>query len=281
MKKSKIIIGVLSVLVVALAICIVVLVYNNQPTKDNNTQKTSTSDKVKGVYFRKLYGSIGVLKSENTTNDQSTFRTEVYAFNSNTKFLDDISKLSFDNDNVLVKDVIVADHPEKDNDLTKYVVSFKVGFSTEGKYTITNLVYKNDGKTVKYPIGKVSFNYVNGQSVDIKQGISAEITNNEACYSFLETNKKPFTVKGLVSGDNDQFKYTYKKNVKFTPGKQLDYYIKINSNASSADSMVFSPIFEIKMDNSNKVKYLVPFTQIYGGDNNLNYDQIEEYVQNP
>lgn len=35
------------------------------------------------------------------------------------------------------------------------------------------------------------------------------------------------------------------------------------------------------MDNSNKVKYLVPFTQIYGGDNNLNYDQIEEYVQNP
>lgn len=281
MKKSKIIIGVLSVLVVALAICIVVLVYNNQPTKDNNTQKTSTSHKVKGVYFRKLYGSIGVLKSENTTNDQSTFRTEVYAFNSNTKFLDDISKLSFDNDNVLVKDVIVADHPEKDNDLTKYVVSFKVGFSTEGKYTITNLVYKNGGKTVKYPIGKVSFNYVNGQSVDIKQGISAEITNNEACYSFLETNKKPFTVKGLVSGDNDQFKYTYKKNVKFTPGKQLDYYIKINSNASSADSMVFSPIFEIKMDNSNKVKYLVPFTQIYGGDNNLNYDQIEGYVQNP
>lgn len=281
MKKSKIIIGVLSVLVVALAICIVVLVYNNQPTKDNNTQKTSTSDKVKGVYFRKLYGSIGVLKSENTTNDQSTFRTEVYAFNSNTKFLDDISKLSFDNDNVLVKDVIVADHPEKDNDLTKYVVSFKVGFSTEGKYTITNLVYKNGGKTVKYPIGKVSFNYVNGQSVDIKQGIGAEITNNEACYSFLEANKKPFTVKGLVSGDNDQFKYTYKKNVKFTPGKQLDYYIKINSNASSADSMVFSPIFEIKMDNSNKVKYLVPFTQIYGGDNNLNYDQIEGYVQNP
>lgn len=281
MKKSKIIIGVLSVLVVALAICIVVLVYNNQPTKDNNTQKTSTSDKVKGVYFRKLYGSIGVLKSENTTNDQSTFRTEVYAFNSNTKFLDDISKLSFDNDNVLVKDVIVADHSEKDNDLTKYVVSFKVGFSTEGKYTITNLVYKNGGKTVKYPIGKVSFNYVNGQSVDIKQGISAEITNNEACYSFLEANKKPFTVKGLVSGDNDQFKYTYKKNVKFTLGKQLDYYIKINSNASSADSMVFSPIFEIKMDNSNKVKYLVPFTQIYGGDNNLNYDQIEEYVQNP
>lgn len=281
MKKSKIIIGVLSVLVVALAICIVVLVYNNQPTKDNNTQKASTSDKVKGVYFRKLYGSIGVLKSENTTNDQSTFRTEVYAFNSNTKFLDDISKLSFDNDNVLVKDVIVADHPEKDNDLTKYVVSFKVGFSTEGKYTITNLVYKNGGKTVKYPIGKVSFNYVNGQSVDIKQGISAEITNNEACYSFLETNKKPFTVKGLVSGDNDQFKYTYKKNVKFTPGKQLDCYIKINSNASSADSMVFSPIFEIKMDNSNKVKYLVPFTQIYGGDNNLNYDQIEGYVQNP
>lgn len=281
MKKSKIIIGVLSVLVVALAICICVLVYNNQPTKDNNTQKTSTSDKVKGVYFRKLYGSIGVLKSENTTNDQSTFRTEVYAFNSNTKFLDDISKLSFDNDNVLVKDVIVADHPEKDNDLTKYVVSFKVGFSTEGKYTITNLVYKNGGKTVKYPIGKVSFNYVNGQSVDIKQGISAEITNNEACYSFLEANKKTFTVKGLVSGDNDQFKYTYKKNVKFTPGKQLDYYIKINSNASSADSMVFSPIFEIKMDNSNKVKYLVPFTQIYGGDNNLNYDQIKEYVQNP
>ncbi|MCI5599500.1 MAG: hypothetical protein MR360_09385, partial [Ruminococcus sp.] len=120
-----------------------------------------------------------------------------------------------------------------------------------------------------------------GQSVDIKQGISAEITNNEVCYSFLEANKKTFTVKGLVSGDNDQFKYTYKKNVKFTPGKQLDYYIKINSNASSADSMVFSPIFEIKMDNSNKVKYLVPFTQIYGGDNNLNYDQIEEYVQNP
>ena len=279
MKKSKIIIGVLSVLVVALAICIGVLVYNNQPTKDNNTQKTSTSDKVKGVYFRKLYGSIGVLKSENTTNDQSTFRTEVYAFNSNRKFLDDISKLSFDNDNVLVKDVIVADHPEKDNDLTKYVVSFKVGFSTEGKYTITNLVYKNGGKTVKYPIGKVSFNYVNGQSVDIKQGISAEITNNEACYSFLEANKKTFTVKGLVSGDNDQFKYTYKKNVKFTPGKQLDYYVDINSNTTGADTTVFCPLFEIKTENSNQTKYFVPISQTYGGDNNLSYNQIKEYVQ--
>ena len=281
MKKSKIIIGVLSVLVVALAICIGVLIYNNQSAKDNNTQKTSTAHKVKGVYFRKLYGSIGVLQSDDNTNNQTTFKTEVYAFNSNTKFLKDIGKLSFDNDNVLVKDVIVADHPEKDNDLTKYVVSFKVGFSTEGKYTITNLVYKNNGKTVKYPIGKVSFNYIKGQSVVIKQGISAEITNNKACYSFLEANKKPFTVKGLVSDDNDEFQYTYKKNVKFTPGKQLDYYIKINSNASSADSMVFSPIFEIKMENSNKVKYLVPFTQIYGGDNNLSYDQIEEYVQNP
>lgn len=280
MKKKEIIITVLSVLVVALAICVGVLAYNNHQLKStNDPENVSTTHKVKGVYFRKVYGSMGAIHCDDDISNKCTFKTEVYAFDSSVKFLNDISKLRFDNDNVYIAKVVVNDNPEKENGLTKYTVSFTVGFSTEGKYTITNLVYKNGGKTVKYPIGKVSFNYVNGQSVDIKQGISAEITNNEACYSFLEANKKTFTVKGLVSGDNDQFKYTYKKNVKFTPGKQLDYYIKINSNASSADSMVFSPIFEIKMDNSNKVKYLVPFTQIYGGDNNLSYNQIKEYVQ--
>lgn len=279
MKKKEIIITVLLVLVVALAICIGVLVYNNQPTKDNNTQKTSTSDKVKGVYFRKLYGSIGVLKSENTTNDQSTFRTEVYAFNSNTKFLDDISKLSFDNDNVLVKDVIVADHPEKDNDLTKYTVSFTVGFAKDGNYSVTNLVYEDGNKTVKYPMGNIAFAYKMGQPVNLQQGIDTEITNNKIAYYFLGDNKEPFTVKGLVSGDNDQFKYTYKKNVKFTPGKQLDYYIKINSNATGADTTVFCPLFEIKTENSNQTKYFVPISQTYGGDNNLSYNQIKEYVQ--
>lgn len=279
MKKKEIIITVLSVLVVALAICIGVLFYNNQPTKDNNTQKTSTSDKVKGVYFRKVYGSMGAIHGEGITNNKCTFKTQIYAFDSNVKFLNDISKLRFDNDNVYIAKVVVNDNPEKENDLTKYTVSFTVGFAKDGNYSVTNLVYEDGNKTVKYPMGNIAFAYKMGQPVNLQQGIDTEITNNKIAYYFLGDNKEPFTVKGLVSGDNDQFKYTYKKNVKFTPGKQLDYYIKINSNATGADTTVFCPLFEIKTENSNQTKYFVPISQTYGGDNNLSYNQIKEYVQ--
>lgn len=279
MKKKEIIITVLSVLVVALAICIGVLFYNNQPTKDNNTQKTSTSDKVKGVYFRKVYGSMGAIHGEGITNNKCTFKTQIYAFDSNVKFLNDISKLRFDNDNVYIAKVVVNDNPEKENDLTKYTVSFTVGFAKDGNYSVTNLVYEDGNKTVKYPIGNIAFAYKMGQPVNLHQGIDTEITNNKIAYYFLEDNKEPFTVEGLVSGESSGFTYTYKKNVKFTPGKQLDYYVDINSNATDADTTVFCPLFEIKTENSNQTKYFVPISQIYGGDNNLSYNQIKEYVQ--
>lgn len=279
MKKSKIIIGVLSVLVVALAICIGVLVYNNQPTKDNNTQKTSTSDKVKGVYFRKVYGSMGAIHCDDDISNKCTFKTEVYAFDSSVKFLNDISKLRFDNDNVYIAKVVVNDNPEKENDLTKYTVSFTVGFAKDGNYSVTNLVYEDGNKTVKYPIGNIAFAYKMGQPVNLHQGIDTEITNNKIAYYFLEDNKESFTVEGLISGESSGFTYTYKKNVKFTPGKQLDYYVDINSNATDADTTVFCPLFEIKTENSNQTKYFVPISQTYGGDNNISYNQIKEYVQ--
>ncbi len=279
MKKKEIIITVLSVLVVALAICIGVLFYNNQPTKDNNTQKTSTSDKVKGVYFRKVYGSMGAIHGEGITNNKCTFKTQIYAFDSNVKFLNDISKLRFDNDNVYIAKVVVNDNPEKENDLTKYTVSFTVGFAKDGNYSVTNLVYEDGNKTVKYPMGNIAFAYKMGQPVNLHQGIDTEITNNKIAYYFLEDNKEPFTVEGLVSGESSGFTYTYKKNVKFTPGKQLDYYVDINSNATDADTTVFCPLFEIKTENSNQTKYFVPISQTYGGDNNISYNQIKEYVQ--
>lgn len=122
MKKKEIIITVLSVLVVALAIFVGVLAYNNHQLK--------------------------------STND-----------------------------------------PEKENDLTKYTVSFTVGFAKDGNYSVTNLVYEDGNKTVKYPMGNISFAYKMGQSVNLHQGIDTEITNNKIAYYFLEDNKEPFTLK--------------------------------------------------------------------------------------
>ncbi|MGO5175370.1 hypothetical protein ACTQ2N_09260 [Ruminococcus sp. LCP21S3_E8] len=55
--------------------------------------------------------------------------------------------------------------------------------------------------------------------------------------------------------------------------------MNINSNGTGADTTVFCPIFEIKTENSNQTKYFVPISQTYGGDNNLSYRQIKEYVQ--
>ena len=124
-----------------------------------------------------------------------------------------------------------------------------------------------------------AFAYKMGQPVNLHQGIDTEITNNKIAYYFLEDNKEPFTVEGLVSGESSGFTYTYKKNVKFTPGKQLDYYVDINSNTTGADTTVFCPLFEIKTENSNQTKYFVPISQTYGGDNNISYNQIKEYVQ--
>lgn len=280
MKKKEIIITVLSVLVVALAICVGVLAYNNHQLKStNDPENVSTTHKVKGVYFRKVYGSMGAIHCDDDISNKCTFKTEVYAFDSNVKFLNDISKLRFDNDNVYIAKVVVNDNPEKENDLTKYIVSFTVGFAKDGNYNVTNLVYEDGNSTVKYPIGKITFAYKMGQLVYLQQGIDIEITNNKIAYYFLEDNKEPFTVEGLVSGESSNFTYTYKKNVKFTPGKQLDYYVDINSNATSADTTVFCPIFEIKTENSNQTKYFVPISQTYGGNNNLSYNQIKEYVQ--
>lgn len=280
MKKKEIIITVLSVLVVALAICVGVLAYNNHQLKStNDPENVSTTHKVKGVYFRKVYGSMGAIHCDDDISNKCTFKTEVYAFDSSVKFLNDISKLRFDNDNVYIAKVVVNDNPEKENDLTKYTVSFTVGFAKDGKYSVTNLVYEDGNKTVKYPMGNISFAYKMGQSVNLHQGIDTEITNNKIAYYFLEDNKEPFTVEGLVSGESSNFTYTYKKNVKFTPGKQLDYYVDINSNATGADTTVFCPLFEIKTENSNQTKYFVPISQTYGGDNNLSYNQIKEYVQ--
>lgn len=280
MKKKEIIITVLSVLVVALAICVGVLAYNNHQLKStNDPENVSTTHKVKGVYFRKVYGSMGAIHCDDDISNKCTFKTEVYAFDSNVKFLNDISKLRFDNDNVYIAKVVVNDNPEKENDLTKYIVSFTVGFAKDGNYNVTNLVYEDGNSTVKYPIGKITFAYKMGQLVYLQQGIDIEITNNKIAYYFLEDNKEPFTVEGLVSGESSGFTYTYKKNVKFTPGKQLDYYVDINSNATGADTTVFCPIFEIKTENSNQTKYFVPISQTYGGDNNISYNQIKEYVQ--
>ncbi|QCT07300.1 hypothetical protein [Ruminococcus bovis] len=280
MKKKEIIITVLSVLVVALAICVVVLAYNNHQLKStNNPEKVSTAHKVKGVYFRKVYGSMGAIHGDGITNNKCTFKTEVYAFDSNVKFLNDISKLRFDNDNVYIEKVVVNDNPEKENDLTKYTVSFTVGFAKDGNYSVKELVYDDGNNTVKYPMGNIAFTYKMGQTVDLQQGIDTEITNNKIAYYFLENNKEPFTVEGLVSGESSDFTYTYKKNVKFTPGKQLDYYVDINGNATGADTTVFCPLFEIKIENSNQTKYFVPISQTYGGNNNLSYSQIKEYVQ--
>lgn len=280
MKKKEIIITVLSVLVVALAICVGVLAYNNNQLKStNDPEKVSTIHKVKGVYFRKVYGSMGAIHCDDDISNKCTFKTEVYAFDSNVKFLNDISKLRFDNDNVYIAKVVVNDNPEKENDLTKYTVSFTVGFAKDGNYSVTNLVYEDGNKTVKYPMGNIAFAYKMGQPVYLHQGIDTEITNNKIAYYFLEDNKEPFTVEGLVSGESSGFTYTYKKNVKFTPGKQLDYYVDINSNATGADTTVFCPIFEIKTENSNQTKYFVQISQTYGGDNNISYNQIKEYVQ--
>lgn len=280
MKKKEIIITVLSVLVVALAICVGVLAYNNHQLKStNDSENVSTTHKVKGVYFRKVYGSMGAIHCDDDISNKCTFKTEVYAFDSNVKFLNDISKLRFDNDNVYIAKVVVNDNPEKENDLTKYTVSFTVGFAKDGNYSVTNLVYEDGNKTVKYPMGNIAFAYKMGQPLYLHQGIGIEITNNKIAYYFLEDNKEPFTVEGLVSGESSNFTYTYKKNVKFTPGKQLDYYVDINSNATGADTTVFCPIFEIKTENSNQTKYFVPISQTYGGDNNLSYNQIKEYVQ--
>lgn len=280
MKKKEIIITVLSVLVAALAICVGVLTYNNHQLKStNDSENVSTTHKVKGVYFRKVYGSMGAIHCDDDISNKCTFKTEVYAFDSSVKFLNDISKLRFDNDNVYIAKVVVNDNPEKENDLTKYTVSFTVGFAKDGNYSVTNLVYEDGNKTVKYPMGNIAFAYKMGQPVYLHQGIDTEITNNKIAYYFLEYNKEPFTVEGLVSGESSNFTYTYKKNVKFTPGKQLDYYVDINSNATSADTTVFCPLFEIKTENSNQTKYFVPISQTYGGNNNLSYNQIKEYVQ--
>lgn len=129
--KKKMIIILLLVLSVFTILCGVFLYLKN-------------IDNVKGCYFQKMYGSIGIVSSENYS-----IRIDMFCFDNEMDFLDDVSKLSFDNSNVSIVKVSYEEQKREEN-LVVYGVNFSIAIAENGRYDVTALNYFDDGKNVSY-----------------------------------------------------------------------------------------------------------------------------------
>lgn len=228
-------------------------------------------DKVEGRFFRKMYGSIGVVND----NDYC-INMELFCFNRGMECFDEPEKLSFDNRNVIIKDVSYEEQ-SRDKDLTIFSVGFNVSFANTGRQDVTSLIYSGE-KIVKYPIGKISFLYNDKDSVYFKHGCETIIRDNKAVFTFSESNSEPFVITDLKLAEDERISYEYKKNVSFMPGNELSYVLNVEYSGSEKDLLIVQPIFEIRLNGTNKSHYFTPNMLVYSG-KTLTYLEIKEYIK--
>lgn len=106
MKKSRVIVIFLCILLLAGIVFGVIGFLGNQ-------------DHTKGIFFRKMYGSVATL------SNQESIQMQLFNFDENVDFLKDWKNLSFDNSAVKITDLSYKKQMQENN-LTVYDVSIKV-----------------------------------------------------------------------------------------------------------------------------------------------------------
>lgn len=231
----------------------------------------SNKDVIEGCFFKKMYGSIGI-----TDDDNYAMAMVLYNFNSDVSFLDDKENIAFDNSNVKIEDISYKVQ-NVDGDLTVYDVTVNIEMKMVGQHDVTSLVYNGEEKEV-FPIGEIHFFYQDNAIDFLQHGCNTNIINGEALFSFSAENTRGFTITNVIVADDERSKYTFEKDVHFTPGEELIYIINVNSSVSDHDLLVLQPIFEIQYDGSKEKQYFSPYMLEFKG-NNMTYDEIKEYVK--
>lgn len=229
-------------------------------------------DKMEGNYFRKMYGSIGMVNEQ-----EYSITIDLFCFNDDVDFLNDIGKLTFDNNNISIKHVSYEEK-NREKDLVVYSVCFSISAENNGRYDITTLHYQNDDKTISYPLGKLSFVCEYGNSIFLYHGCNTMIRDGKAVFTFSSKNEEAFTVVDLKLAEENGINYNYEKNVSYVPGNEISYELNVDYSVNEGDLFVVQPIFEIKVDGKKEVQFFTTNILVHSGDG-LTYKQIKEYVK--
>lgn len=259
MKKQVKIVSIILISVLCVAIAASAIVFH------------ASKDVVEGCFIRKMYGSIGI-----ANEDDYAMTMVLFSFNSDASFLDDKGNIAFDNSNVEIADLSYKVQ-NVDGDLTVYDLLVTIKMENAGRHDVTSLMYNGEESKV-FPIGEIHFFYQDNASDFLQHGCDTNINNGEAVFQFSAENTRGFTITDVIVADDKRSKYTFEKDVHFTPGEELTYFIHVDSSVSDYDLLVLQPIFEIQYDGSEEKEYFSPYTIAFRG-NNITYDEIKEYVK--
>ncbi len=235
-------------------------------------QYNKNKEIIKGCFFRKMYGSVGIVEG-----NEYLINMNMFCFDSNIDFLKKTDFLSFDNPDVFIKSLDITEQ-DKNGELIIYNLVFRLSVNKDGQSNITALNY-NDGTNISvYKIGDIALIKNNVNSIYLQYGIDSLFINNNTNIIFSKENEEPFTVSDLIYAKNDMYICSYDKDMSFTPGKDLIYNINVDTSYDDRDIFLFQPIFVIKHENESKNYYFTPNMPICNA-KELTFLDIREYVK--
>ena len=229
-------------------------------------------DIIKGCYFRKMYGSIGIV-----AGDEYIINMNVFCFDSDIDFMKNVNDLCFDNPDVSIKSIDITVHDQK-GDLIIYNLCMRLSVDKDGQSNITTLMYSDGSTSSTYEIGNIAFMKYNENSIYFAHGCDLYFIKNQAIINFCKSNETGFTVTDLIYAESDMYTCSYDKELLFTPGHELICNLNVETSYDDRDIFLFQPIFVIKLENDSKNYYFVssiPFCNA----RYMTFSDIREYVK--
>ena len=231
------------------------------------------SNKIHGVFFRKMTGVLGVPR-----NQTLTLNFDVFSFGEKKDFQERFSDPKFNDHDISIRAMRVNEKM-RDNDLIVYSVSFDIELTEYRKYLITSIRLKDGDRYSEMPIGRIVIDYIDANSEPIDYGIEPSMRDNQAVFEFRETNLDAFTIVGLKEINIDNVRLTWDKLVCFTPGENKEYCVNVNYTPDKkGDVLILQPIFEIQYSESDEIAFFIPFSPATYSEE-MTYQMIRDYVK--
>lgn len=229
-------------------------------------------DIIKGCFFRKMYGSIGIVEG-----DEYIINMNMFCFDSDIDFMKNVNDLCFDNPDVSIKSIDITEQ-DQNGDLIIYDLSMRLSVNKDGQSNITTLMYSDGSNNATYEIGNIAFIKYNENGIYFAHGCDSNFIENQAIINFSKNNETVFTVTDLIYAESDMYTCSYDKEMSFTPGHELLCNLNVETSYDDRDIFLFQPIFVIKFENDSKDYYFVPNIPVRNARNMTFYD-IREYVK--
>lgn len=260
MKKKFSIIAVALSVVSVIAVSVGIISYNKN------------KDVIKGCFFRKMYGSIGIVEG-----DEYIINMNMFCFDSDIDFLKDVNSLCFDDPDISIKSIDITEQDKK-GDLTIYNLSMRLSVNKDGQSNITVLSYTDGVNYSEYEIGDLAFIKHDENSLYLTHGCDSGFIDDQAIINFGKDNDTPFTVKDIIFAESDMYTCSYDKELSYAPGNELICDLKVETSYDDRDLFLFQPIFVIELENDSKNYYFTPNMPICNA-KDMTFLDIREYVK--